>query len=420
MANKYSIITNFLLHLHPKSVNAQALKFNRTFGLGGINALLFVILAFTGLLLRFSYIPTPNDAYNSILSLQTNSIFGSLIRNVHHWSAMLMVVTAFLHLLRVFYTNSIYYQRKKNWYYGLLLFVLVLAFNFTGYLLPWDQLSFWAVTITTNIIEYIPFIGEGMANLLRGGENVNGNTLLNFYNFHTALLPLLFVVFMVLHFWLIRKAKGITVADNSKQEMVNVNPKLINKEIITALILSIFILIISILFDAPLLEKANPLISPNPSKAAWYFMGVQELLINLHPIFVSLIIPVFLVAFFVLIAKSDINKDKIGIWFYSINGKKVTIISAIFSLVLTSVLIISNEYFLTLNQLSISLFISTGLIPFLMYLIPVGIFIIYLIKVYKADKIELIIAITTIIFTSYIIMSFIGIWLRGEGMKLIF
>lgn len=420
MAKKYSIITNFLLHLHPKSVNAQALKFNRTFGLGGINALLFVILAFTGLLLRFSYIPTPNDAYNSILSLQTNSIFGSLIRNVHHWSAMLMVVTAFLHLLRVFYTNSIYYQRKKNWYYGLLLFVLVLAFNFTGYLLPWDQLSFWAVTITTNIIEYIPFIGEGMANLLRGGENVNGNTLLNFYNFHTALLPLLFVVFMVLHFWLIRKAKGITVADNSKQEMVNVNPKLINKEIITALILSIFILIISILFDAPLLEKANPLISPNPSKAAWYFMGVQELLINLHPIFVSLIIPVFLVAFFVLIAKSDINKDKIGIWFYSINGKKVTIISAIFSLVLTSVLIISNEYFLTLNQLSISLFISTGLIPFLMYLIPVGIFIIYLIKVYKADKIELIIAITTIIFTSYIIMSFIGIWLRGEGMKLIF
>ena len=136
-----AIFTNFLIHLHPKTVNEQALKYTRTFGLGGINAMLFIILALTGLLLRFWYIPTPDHAYDSIVLLQNNSLFGSLLRNIHHWSAMFMVITAFLHLLRVFYSQSIYYERKRNWYYGLILFSIVLAFNFTGYLLPWDQLS---------------------------------------------------------------------------------------------------------------------------------------------------------------------------------------------------------------------------------------------------------------------------------------
>jgi len=420
MQNKNAIIINFLMHLHPKTVNVQAIKFTRTFGLGGINALLFVILAVTGLLLRFSYVPTPTDAYNSILALQNNSIFGSLLRNIHHWSAMLMVVTAFLHLLRVFYTGSIYYERKKNWYYGLALFAVVLAFNFTGYLLPWDQLSFWAVTIMTNIVEYIPFIGNGFANIIRGGETVNGNTLLNFYNFHTALLPLLFVVFIVIHFWLVRKAKGVTVADNTNESTVKVNPDLISKEIITALVLLVSIILFSIFFDASLLEKANPLISPNPSKAPWYFMGIQELLINLHPIFVSFIIPILVITFFVLIAKSQINKDKIGTWFYSKEGKKTIIISAIFASVLVKSVIFSFEYFINLSELNIPLYISTGIIPFLMYLIPVSAFIFYLKSVRKADKIELILAIVTIIFTSYLVMSFVGIWLRGDAMHLIF
>ncbi len=420
MQNKNATITNFLTHLHPKTVNVQAVKFTRTFGLGGINALLFVILAFTGLLLRFSYVPTPDDAYNSILSLQNNSLFGSLLRNIHHWSALLMIVTAFLHLLRVFYSVSIYYERKKNWYYGLALFVLILAFNFTGYLLPWDQLSFWAVTIMTNIVEYIPFIGNGFANLIRGGETVNGNTLLNFYNFHTALFPLLFVLFMVIHFWLVRKAKGVTITDKSNGNNVNVNPYLINKEIITVLVLLVLIMLFSILFDAPLLEKANPLVSPNPSKAPWYFMGIQELLINLHPFFVSFIIPISVILFFILIAKLKTNKDKIGTWFYSKKGKSIIIISAIFASVLVMSLIFSFEYYINLSELEMPLYISTGIIPFLMYLIPIIAFIYYLKSIRKADKTELIIALFTIIFTSYLVMSFVGIWLRGDAMHLIF
>ncbi len=417
---KHFTFTNFLLHLHPKKVNEQALNYTRTFGLGGINALLFIILAITGLVLRFNYVPTPEHAYDSIFALQNNSLLGSLLRNIHHWSAMLMVITAFLHLLRVFYSHSIYYERQKNWYYGLVLFVLVLAFNFTGYLLPWDQLSYWAVTIMTNILEYLPFIGEYIANMIRGGEIVNEHTLLNFYNFHTALLPLLFMVFMVLHFWLIRKAKGVTVANVQEQKMVDVKPELISKEILIGLSLIASIILFSMFFDAPLLEKANPMISPNPSKAPWCFMGIQELLINLHPIIATFIIPLFLGLFFYLIAKMSIDKDKIGQWYYSPLGKKIILLSVIFSAIITAGIIFLLEYVLHLNQLNISLFISTGIIPLSMFVLPVLAFLFYLKRMLKADKVELIIATTSIIFTSYIIMSIIGIWFRGEGMLLVF
>ncbi len=417
---KHSVLTGFLLHLHPKKVNSEAIKYTRTFGLGGINILLFVILAFTGLLLRFSYMPTPERAYDSIVSFQNNTLFGSLIRNIHHWSAMFMVVTTFLHLLRIFYSQSVYYERKRNWYYGLILLLIVLAFNFTGYLLPWDQLSYWAVTIMTNIIEYLPFIGEWLANLIRGGEIVNENTLLNFYNFHTALLPILFTVFVVLHFWLIRKAKGVTTANNNAPKMVNVNPALISKEVIVALFTLAIVIFIGLFFNAPLLEKANPMVSPNPSKAPWYFLGFQELLINLHPIIATLIIPAALTFFFIYIPKVSIKKEKVGRWFYSEKGKRIIVYSVLFATGTTSLLILILEYWVHLNMLDIPLFISTGIIPLFMYLIPAGAFIFTFKKKLKADKIELILALATIIFTSYIVMSFVGIWLRGEAMHLIF
>lgn len=420
MANKHSILANFLLHIHPKKVNKQALIFTRTFGLGGISALLFFILAFTGLLLRFWYIPTPNDAYDSIVALQNNSLFGSLLRNIHHWSSMLMVITVFLHLLRVFYSTSIYYERKKTWYYGLLLFIIVLAFNFTGYLLPWDQLSYWAVTIMTNIIEYIPFIGNSFANMLRGGETVNGNTLLNFYNFHTAFLPILIVIFMVLHFWLIRKAKGVTVADSSEQNMVNVNPELVSREVLLGLGLIATIIIFSIFFNAPLLEKANPLLSPNPSKSPWYFMGIQELLIHLHPFFTTVIIPFALIGLFVFIPNTKIDKANVGQWFYSPKGKKMILLSIGFAIIITIGLIFIFEYYLHIDQWNISLYISTGIIPFFMYIIPMLGFILFLKFRYKADRAELLIAVFSIVITSYLIMSIIGVWFRGESMHLMF
>jgi quinol-cytochrome oxidoreductase complex cytochrome b subunit len=419
--DKQSILRAFLLHIHPKQVDEQSIKFTRTFGLGGINALLFVILAFTGLLLRFAYIPTQTDAYDSIVSLQNNLAFGKLLRNIHHWSAMIMLITAFLHLLRVFYSQSIYGERRKNWFLGLGLIFFVLFSNFTGYLLPWDQLSYWAVTIMTNILEYIPLIGHSLANLFRGGEVVNENTLLNFYTLHTGLLPLLFIVFMALHFWQVRKAKGVTVTNKEAKSFVPAWPNLVLKEIVIALSLISLIILISVFFDAPLLEKANPSISPNPSKAPWYFMGFQEMLMHIHPVFAATVIPVLLLFFFFYLPYFKCPQLNIGIWFYSEKGKMFVVISSVFSIVLILCLILISDYFSGFQNClpGVPSIISTGFLPFSLYFIPLLSFLFFLRIVKKADIIEVVISLFTVVITSYLVMMIVGICLRGKNMELI-
>ena len=412
-------ITKFLLHLHPPRVKAQAIKYTRTFGLGGIAALLFVLLFITGLLLRFVYVPSEKGAYDSIVYLQNEVLFGQLLRNVHYWSGMLLVIVSFLHVIRVFYSQSIYQERRKNWLYGLLIMFLVIMSNFTGYLLPWDQLAYWAVTIMTNMLSYIPFIGDGMATLVRGGEEVNEETLLRFYHFHTGLLPLLMVFLMSIHFWLVRKAKGVTVADSTKSEMVPTNPNLVYKEVVVALSLILLIFVFSMVVDAPLLGKANPLESPNPSKAPWYFMGFQELLMHLHPGFGIFIVPVLVTAFLIYIPyfKTEVN---VGVWFNSDNGKKVTLWSIGYSILFTSFLILGTEYFLKFQQWlpDLPVLITTGIVPLLLYVLLSYGFLMFLKKRFKADKIELLMALVTILLTAYLVMTFAGSVLRGEGMQL--
>lgn len=149
----------------------------------------------TGLLLKFLYLPFPEKAYESILYLQNAVLFGQFIRNIHHWSANLLLVVVFLHLIRVFLTGAFHPPRQFNWVIGLGLFFAVLLSNFTGYLLPWDQLSFWAVTISVGMLEYIPLAGLWLQELIQGGTDVGPATLSNFYAIHTALLPVLLIFF---------------------------------------------------------------------------------------------------------------------------------------------------------------------------------------------------------------------------------
>jgi len=153
---KFKTINNILLHLHPASIPEGAIQFNRTFGLGGMAALLIVIQFITGIMMRFYYEPLPGNAYDSIIHLQNNVLFGQFIRNIHHWSGMFVVPIVFLHLLRIFYTGAFQNKRKINWLIGLALLMLVIFSNFTGYLLPWDQLAYWAITVSTAILQYIP------------------------------------------------------------------------------------------------------------------------------------------------------------------------------------------------------------------------------------------------------------------------
>ncbi|MCT4589015.1 MAG: cytochrome b N-terminal domain-containing protein [Carboxylicivirga sp.] len=412
-------ITKLLLHLHPPKVNAQAIKYTRTFGLGGIAALLFVLLFISGLLLRFVYVPSEKGAYDSIIYLQNEVLFGQLLRNMHYWCGMLLVVVSFLHVIRVFYSQSIYFERRKNWLYGLLIMFLVIMSNFTGYLLPWDQLAFWAVTIMTNMLSYIPVIGDGLAALVRGGAEVNEGTLLRFYHFHTGLLPILMVFVMSIHFWLVRRAKGVAVPESTKKEMVNTNPELVYKEVVVALSLILLLIVFSMVVDAPLLAKANPLESPNPSKAPWYFMGFQELLLHMHPGFGIFIVPVLVTAFLIYIPyfKTEVN---VGVWFNSDTGKKITLWSSVYSFLFTLFLIIGTEYFLKFQQWmpDAPVLLTTGLFPLLLYILPSYGFIALIKKRFNAGKIELIMALVTILLTAYLVMTIVGSLFRGEGMHL--
>ena len=395
-----------------------AIKFNRTFGLGGIAALLFVILFVTGLILRFSYIPTVEHAYDSVLNLQRNTVFGQFIRNLHHISAKLMMVVVFLHLLRTYYSQSIFGKRAENWFYGLIMLFMVVASSFTGYLLPWDQLSYWAVTVITQIIDYIPVIGHSLANGIRGGDTVNANTLLNFYNLHTGIIPIVFIFLMSMHFWLVRKAGGVALPDKKEVKKVNVIPHLVWMELMVAAIVIAAIFIFSAFYHAPLLSQANPMQSPDPSKAPWYFLGAQELLLHVHPVFSAFIIPLLAGGFFVYLPYFRYKQINEGVWFNSALGKKMTISSIVFSCAFTFVLIYTLDHFLHFDLWlsSWGSWITTGVIPVLLYIIPNGVYLWYWRNKHKAQSQEIIMSITTIFTSSYIMMLLIAFFLRGEGM----
>ncbi len=227
---------NLILHLHPRKLRQDALRFNLTFGLGGMSALLFVILVFTGLLLKFHYEPSPEKAYDSILNLQFGLLFGKLLRSIHHWSAILLLLISFLHMLRVIFASAYRKPRQMNWIFGVILLILVVLSNFTGYLLPWDQLSYWAVTISTSLLDYIPLLGSFIKGALLGGNEVGGASLSNFYNLHTGIIPAAIIILMAFHFWKVRKAGGVIAAEEKKDSpMVDVHPHLIAREFVVAI-----------------------------------------------------------------------------------------------------------------------------------------------------------------------------------------
>ncbi len=153
------VLTNVFLHLHPAKINRDAVPYNYTWGMGGITFYLFIVLTFTGVLLMFYYHPTKVQAFRDILYLENDVPFGKLLRNMHRWGAHLMVIAVWLHMFRVFLTGSYKKPREFNWCVGVLLLVLTLLLSFTGYLLPDDQLGFWAVTVGTNMARATPDLG---------------------------------------------------------------------------------------------------------------------------------------------------------------------------------------------------------------------------------------------------------------------
>ncbi|MEI2618038.1 MAG: selenite/tellurite reduction operon b-type cytochrome ExtP [Thermomicrobiales bacterium] len=204
------IASNVFLHLHPVKIKRYATKVTYTFCLGGLSFFMFLILVMTGVLLMFYYVPSTNQAWQNMQDIEASVTFGQLMRNLHRYAAHGMVIAVFLHMCRVFYTGSYKPPREFNWVVGVVLLFLTFLLSFTGYLLPWDQLAYWAITVGTNMAKAAPLIGPKVQFLLVGDLEIGQSTLIRFYTLHVIFLPLVAAVMMAVHFWRIRKDGGIS------------------------------------------------------------------------------------------------------------------------------------------------------------------------------------------------------------------
>jgi len=322
-----AVVNNLVLHVHPTRVYSRSMKAQTTFGLGLICFYLFVIEWITGIFLMFYYEPSTGAAYGRILDLNYTITFGRVMRNLHRWAAEAMVVGVALHMCRVFYTGAYKPPREFNWVLGVSLLVLTLALSFTGYLLPWDQLSFWAVTVGTNIVSYAPALGPKLRYVLLGGETVGSDALLRFYTLHVIAVPAVTALIVNYHIWRVikdgglahpsenRGADGEPVGQPQKSDsVVTTFPQVVYLELLVFLVLMAGLLAASLLFNAPLEEEANPLTPSNPSKAPWYFLGLQEL-VGYSAFWGGVGVPTVLMIYLLALPYVDRRPAGIGVWF---------------------------------------------------------------------------------------------------------
>lgn len=380
----------------------------------------------SGTLMLFSYQPFPELAYTSVQLFENQFVFGRMIRSLHYFSANLLVVMMFCHLLRVFFTGGYQGARKLNWIIGLCIFSLVLLSCFTGYLLPWDQTAFWAVSICIHMFEYVP-AGEFIKGFLTSSNDVGEKTLQIFFTFHTTLIPSILIIFLATHFWKVRKAKGVVTGGREVPEsaeapvMVATRSNLLLRETVVALVLIASVLTLAFIFDAPLDDIANAGLSPNPAKAPWYFSGFQELLLHFHPFFAVFIIPCAMLSILIFLSIKPLNPQTAGIWFMSKLARKAAIYAVLFSLILTPILIVLDEFSLDFQQWfpTIPGIVSTGLIPFVLILFLIVFIHFGMKKLLGLSDAEAYQTTAVFLITAFVILTLTCTWFRGTGMKLI-
>ncbi len=422
------VVDSLVLHLHPTKVPVTALRFNYTWGLGGLSAFLMVLLALTGVALQNNYTPAVPQAYLDVLNLRANVWFGELIRNLHHWSANLLILVSALHLARVFFTGAYRPPRELNWILGLFMFLLILGANFTGYLLPWDQLAYWAITVGTSILGYVPLLGDWVSNLLLGGPEVGGKTLLNFYAMHISFIPLFIFGIMAYHFWRIRKDGGLTLPrqegdpEDPKPERVTTIPNLVRREGVFAIVAFALLLGFSMLIPAPLEGIANPALPPNPAKAPWYFMGLQELLLHFHPLVGAIILPGIVLTGLFLLPFMDITQQSVGIYFRSRRGKSLSLLALGLAVFVTPLWVLADEYLLDWQAWlpGIDPLLSNGLIPLALILLPLLGLDEWAHRTFRTTEEERILFLFVFLFSAFLVLTLIGIFFRGPGMALYF
>lgn len=417
---------SLLLHLRPSWVPARAIRFTHTFGLGGMAVVLVLLLMMSGLLMSLVYDAAPERAHQSIVRMQQELLFGRLIRGIHYWSANLLVVIAGLHLLRVFLTGAWYGARRSNWLIGLGLLCAVMLSAFTGYLLPWDQLSFWAITVSTEMLAYVPLVGEGIRQMILGGEQIGPATSMVFFTTHTSVVPLAMVLLITWHIWRVRLAGGVVLPAQragrpGDGERVPFMPDLLLREVVVALLLTAFVVVLAILFGAPLGEPFNPGLSPNPAKAPWYFLGLQELLLHFHPLFAVVVIPLLVAAALVAVPFLRCEAPVSGDWFLTEAGRRLAMVAAIAGLVATAAFVLVDEFLV--GQAGwwpgAAPWISHGMVPFLLCVSGPALFYAVARKRRGATRNEGVQALFVMLVAAFLVLTATGVWFRGEGMALV-
>ena len=209
---------NIFLHLFSVKMRRAALNFSVTWYLGTLSLATFLILVSTGIPLMLYYHPSVPQAYADMKDLQFVVSAGVFLRNLHRWSAHAMVLLVFAHMFKVFYRGAYRTPREFNWVIGVVLLLVTLFLSYTGYLLPWDQLAYWAITVGSNIMSAVPVLGQKMRFLMLGGNTVNANALLRFYVLHCVILPLAAILLIGIHFWRIRKDGGLYTGEGKSHE----------------------------------------------------------------------------------------------------------------------------------------------------------------------------------------------------------
>ena len=464
-----AIFGSLFLHIHSTRTHPRSLKVASTWGLGIATASLFLILTATGILLMVYYKPAVDQAYDSIKDIHYTVPTGRFIRNMHRWAAHLMVFTVLLHMVRVFYTAAYKSPREYNWLMGIVLFVLTLGLSFTGYLLPWDQLAYWAITIGANIAASpnelvaalgLPAafnIGDLQKEILLGASTVGQDALTRFYLLHVMVLPLAIVAVMGVHFWRIRKDGGLARPEGTPttagkgvgteapapvspasaptktyglmcvvrgtsphtgqdpDETVPSWPYLLRAELLVFVIVMLVCVALGLFFDAPLKEAANAIVPENPAKAPWYFLGLQEM-VSYSAFAGGMVIPALALIGLALIPYLDREPEPQGVWFSGPRGRKIALQAAVIASVF-AVLAVAipvnfgwlRNWFPDIPQLAIIL-VNPGTILTALY---AG-YSVYVVKTTSSTRMGAI-ALFTCFLAGFIILTFVGTYLRGPN-----
>lgn len=310
---------NFFYHLHPPTIPAEQSRFRYTFGLGGLGVFFSLVAAFSGALLFFYYVPSAEQANASVQMLTYHVPLGWLVRNLHFWSAQGLVIVATLHLIRVAFTGGFRPPRRFNWLMGIGLLVLVIALDFSGYALRWDNEVGWALLVGTNLLREIPLIGNALYRLAVGGAALSDATVLRFFGWHVFGLVLPAAVLFVWHLFRIRRDGGIS----SPKSSVGVKPErirreaLVQREVLAALIAGAVLLIFAIFFNPGLGSAFDPSQPAAEVRAPWFFLWVQELLRWGDPFWMGILVPAGLFFLLTWIPYGFDRGQESGRWFPS-------------------------------------------------------------------------------------------------------